>query len=113
MLLLGAILLAVYVLPPPWRVPVIVLAAVIEVAETLFWIWLSRRRRVQMGPETLLGARAQVVTACRPVGQVRVQGELWRARCEGGADRGETVRVRALDELTLVVERDEGSQVGG
>jgi membrane-bound serine protease (ClpP class) len=105
MLLVGAILLAVFVLPDRWAVAVVALAAVIEVAETLFWIWLSRRGKVKMGPETLVGAVAQVVTPCAPLGQVRLQGELWRARCEEGAEPGERVRVRALDGLTLVVER--------
>jgi membrane protein implicated in regulation of membrane protease activity len=104
-LLVGAVLLAVYVLPDAWDAPVIGVAAVIEVAETFFWIWLSRRGRVRMGPETLLGMTAEVVAPCRPTGQVRVQGELWRARCEEGADTGELVLVRALEGLTLVVER--------
>jgi membrane protein implicated in regulation of membrane protease activity len=105
MLFVGAILLAVFVLPDGWTVPVIVAAAVVEVGETLFWLWLSRRGRVKMGPETLVGALASVVTPCTPFGQVRVQGELWRARCDEGADVGERVRVRALEGLTLVVER--------
>jgi membrane-bound serine protease (ClpP class) len=105
MLLVGAILLAVYVLPAPWGVPVIAVAAVVEVAETFFWIWLSRRGRVKMGPETMLGATAEVVAACRPRGQVRLAGELWQARCEEGADVGELVRVRELDGLTLLVDR--------
>lgn len=105
MLLLGAILLAVFVLPAPWGLPVILLAAVVEVAETAFWLWYSRRRRARMGPETLIGATAQVVTPCLPLGQVRVQGELWRARCEAGANVGEEVRILALEGLTLVVER--------
>jgi membrane-bound serine protease (ClpP class) len=105
MLLVGAILLAVFVLPDRWAVAVVALAAVVEVAETLFWIWLSRRGKVKMGPETLVGAVAQVVTPCAPLGQVRLQGELWRARCEEGAEPGERVRVQALDGLTLVVER--------
>lgn len=105
MLLVGAILLAVYVLPAPWGVPVIAVAAVVEVAETFFWIWLSRRARVKMGPETMIGATAEVVAACRPRGQVRLAGELWQARCEEGADVGERVRVQALDGLTLQVER--------
>jgi len=105
MLFLGAILLAVFVLPPRWAVPVVLLAAVIEVAETAFWIRYSRRRRVQMGPETLVGAVGLVVTPCMPEGQVRLQGELWRARCGDGADVGEQVRVLELDGLTLVVER--------
>ena len=107
MLLLGAILLAVFALPEGWGLPVVAVAAVVEVAETFFWIWYSRRRRVQMGPETLIGELAEVVTTCRPLGQVRLQGELWRALCERGADPGEIVRVLALEDLTLVVERAE------
>ncbi|HET9215214.1 MAG TPA: NfeD family protein [Gaiellaceae bacterium] len=105
MLLIGAILLAVFVVPAPWGIAVVAGAAVVEVAETAFWLWLSRRRTVQMGPETLVGATGQVVTACAPLGQVRVGGELWGARCEEGAAAGETVRVVALEGLTLVVER--------
>jgi membrane protein implicated in regulation of membrane protease activity len=105
MLLVGAVLLAVFVLPAPWRIPVVAVAAVIEVAETLFWLWLSRRGKVKMGPETLVGAVAEVVTRCAPLGQVRLEGELWRARCADGAEPGERVRVQALDGLTLVVER--------
>ena len=105
MLLLGAILLAIFVLPDPWDVPVVLLAAVVEVGETLFWLWYSRRPRVQMGPETLVGATGQVVTPCAPLGQVRVQGELWRAHCAEGAAVGEQVRIVALEGLTLLVER--------
>ncbi len=105
MLLLGAILLAIFVLPDEWDAPVVILAAVVEIAETGFWLWYSRRRRVQMGPETLVGATAQVVTPCAPLGQVRVQGELWRAHCAEGAAAGEEVRVVGLDGLTLHVKR--------
>jgi membrane-bound serine protease (ClpP class) len=105
MLLLGAVLLAIFVLPDAWDLPVILLAGVIEIAETGFWLWYSRRRRVQMGPETLVGATGRVVTPCAPFGQVRIQGELWRAHCADGADVGEEVRVLALDGLTLHVER--------
>jgi membrane protein implicated in regulation of membrane protease activity len=105
-ILVGAILLAVFVLSQPWGIVLVSAAAVVEVAETLFWIWLSRRRRVQMGPETIVGSVARVVSACRPVGQVRLGGELWRARCEAGADVGERVRVTSLDGLTLLVERE-------
>lgn len=105
MLLIGAILLAVFVLPDPWGLPVIVVGAVVEVAETLFWMRVSQRGRVKVGPETLIGASAEVVEACRPIGRVRVRSELWRARCEEGADVGERVRVHAREGLTLLVER--------
>jgi membrane protein implicated in regulation of membrane protease activity len=53
-----------------------------------------------------LRCRGVVVVACRPEGQVRVLGELWRARCEEGADPGDEVVVERLEpELLLVVSK--------
>ena len=82
---------------------VVVGALVLEVGEILGWFWYSKRRDVQVGAETLIGRPGVVVTACRPVGQVRVGGEIWAARCEIGVDVGTPVRVEGRDELTLVV----------
>lgn len=104
MALVAAIFLALFVLPSPWGIVAVGAAAVLEVAETAFWIRLSKRRRPQVGAEALIGAAADVVTTCRPLGHVRISGELWRARCEAGADPGDVVRVRALEGLTLLVE---------
>ena len=42
--------------------------------------------------------------ACRPTGQVRMNGELWEATCEAGADVGDETVVRAIDGLTLIVD---------
>jgi membrane protein implicated in regulation of membrane protease activity len=103
-LFVGAILLAIFVIPAPWGLVLVGVAAVLEIGESFLWIRYSQRRRIQAGAETLLGARAQVVTACAPLGQVRVQGELWSARCEAGAEPGSTVRVVGRDGLTLLVE---------
>jgi membrane protein implicated in regulation of membrane protease activity len=103
--LLSAILLAIFVLPPAWRIPVVLAGGAIEVGESIFWIWLSKRRRPSVGVETLVGASATVATPCRPLGQVRVQGELWQARCDKGADPGEEVTVERVEGLTLVVSR--------
>jgi membrane-bound serine protease (ClpP class) len=103
-LVAGAILLALFVLDAPWSIVVIGLAAAVDVAETLFLVWLSKRRRARVGVEALIGARAEVVSACRPEGHVKVVGELWRARCPAGADPGQAVRVLGLDGLTLLVE---------
>jgi len=101
--LAAAILLAIFVLPPAWRFPVVLAGGAIEVGESMFWIWLSKRRRPSVGVEALVGARATVVTQCRPLGQVRVQGELWQARCDEGADPGDEVKVDAVEGLALVV----------
>jgi membrane-bound serine protease (ClpP class) len=103
-ILVGAILLAAFVLPPLWGILAVAGAALVEIAETAFWIHLSRRRRIQVGPEALIGARGEAVTACRPDGQVRLRGELWQARCEDGVEAGEPVRVVGRENLTLVVE---------
>jgi len=58
-----------------------------------------------VGAQTLVGKEAEVLAPCRPIGQVRIGGEIWQARCEAGADTGETVRVVGLNGLTLLVER--------
>lgn len=106
LLLVLALLAAVLWLPTAWGIVVVASAAVVEVAEVGFWFWLSRRRKAQTGAEALPGQRGVVVVACRPEGQVRVLGELWRARCEEGADPGDEVVVERLEpELLLVVSK--------
>ncbi len=110
MLLIAALVAAFLFVPSPWGVVLVIAAALFEVAETAFWIRFSRRRRVQVGAETLLGARGVVTQPCRPVGQVRLAGELWQARCEVGADTGERVRVVGRNELVLDVEPLDGEK---
>ena len=107
MLVVGAILLAVFVLPAPWGWALVGVAVLAEIVETAFWIRVLRRVPVRAGPETLIGRPARVVNACRPIGTVRVHGEVWRAHCRTGADVGETVVVVARDGLTLVVSPSE------
>lgn len=105
MLLLGAILLAVFVLPEPWNYLAVIGAAVVESLEAWLFVWWTRRRRPTVGAEALVGRTAEVVEPLRPAGRVRLDGELWNARCDGGADAGASVRVARVDGLTLVVEQ--------
>lgn len=99
-----AILLALFVLPSPWGLVAVGAAAVLEAVEAWVFIAWSRRRKPAVGAEAILGKRAQAVSDLFPDGQVRVDGELWRARCDAGARMGESVVVRAVEGLTLVVE---------
>lgn len=99
-----AVLLAVFVLDPPWNWVAVGVGATWELAETIVLVRWSKRRRAAVGTETLVGRRAVVVTDCMPFGQVRVAGELWRAHCRGGAGAGDEVVVQAVDGLTLEVE---------
>jgi membrane-bound ClpP family serine protease len=106
MALLGAILLAVLVVPPAWRLPVILVGLVWEVGESIIWIRVSQRRRARVGAETLVGATGKVVSSLAPTGHVQLKGELWRARTTGAeaVKPGRKVSVLALEGLTLVVE---------
>jgi membrane protein implicated in regulation of membrane protease activity len=105
LLIAGFVLL--FLLPTPWNLIAFLAGLLLWLGE-VFVIWrLVRRKQVQAGAETLVGRTATVIVACRPLGQVRLSGEseIWRARCAEGAEQGETVRVVALDQLTLIVER--------
>ncbi|HEY7197831.1 MAG TPA: NfeD family protein [Gaiellaceae bacterium] len=104
MLLIGAVIVAVLFLPSPWGVVLVIVGGLVEIGEATFWYRFSRRHRARVGAETLVGSVATVTEPCHPVGQARLVGELWEARCEAGADRGDKVRVVALDGLALVVE---------
>jgi membrane-bound serine protease (ClpP class) len=102
MALLISIVLAFFV-PYPWNILVVIGGASIEVLEVIWGRRLAKRWRPQTGAEAMIGERAEVVTACRPTGQVRINGELWEATCVAGADAGEETVVQAIEGLTLIV----------
>ena len=104
MVLLVALLLALFVLPSPWGLVAVVAGAVFEIAETGLFLWWSKRRRASVGVETLVGKRGVAVGEVAPEGQVKVDGEIWRARCDAGCDAGSPVVVRSVEGLTLVVD---------
>ena len=65
-------------------------------ATALGGLWWSQRREAKVGMEALMGREVEVRKACRPVGEVRVRGEIWKARCDQGADAGDPVRIVGL-----------------
>jgi membrane protein implicated in regulation of membrane protease activity len=99
-----AIVVALFA-PWPWNLTALLTGVAIEAVELTWGLRLARRWRPKTGAEAMIGQLATVVAPCRPSGQVRVQGELWQARCSAGADVGDTVRIEQLDGLTLVVAR--------
>ena len=106
-LLLAILLVIVASIASPWGLIVILVACVLEVGEIAFlrrWARrLDRRTKATTGEEAMIGAEAEVVEACRPIGTVHINGELWQARCDAGADAGQTVHVQSIDGLMLVV----------
>jgi membrane protein implicated in regulation of membrane protease activity len=103
-LFLIGLLLAVFVLPSPWGLVAVVVGGVLDIAETGLFLWWSRRKRASVGVETLVGKTGVASTELWPEGQVRIAGEIWKARCEGGCDAGTQIVVRSVEGLTLVVD---------
>lgn len=97
--------------PSPWNLRGFVICMLLAVPEFYGWSRTVRHRRVEVGPEAMVGALGVAISGCHPEGQVRVAGTIWRARCEAGADPGDTVRVLGLEELTLTVEPAPGEVV--
>ncbi len=68
MLTIVAIALALTVIPSPWGWVTVIVAGLIDVAETTFFVRWSKRRRATVGAETLVGRTAVVVRALTPRG---------------------------------------------
>jgi membrane protein implicated in regulation of membrane protease activity len=103
-LFLIGLFLAVFVLPSPWGLVAVVVGGVLDIAETGLFLWWSKRRRASVGVESLVGKVGVAASDLWPEGQVRIAGEIWRARCDGGCDTGTRVVVKAIEGLTLVVD---------
>lgn len=67
--------------------------------------WRARQNKVMIGPESMVGAVGLAQEQLAPRGQILVHGELWLAESPGDPIApGETVQVRAVDGLKLLVE---------
>ena len=104
-MLLTAAIVGLFVLPGPWNVIVLCVAAVVEVVEIYLWRLYLNRFRVRGGAEGMIGERAEVMEPCLPTGRVKVHGEIWAATAAQGQAfaAGERVRVRAVNGLNLEV----------
>jgi membrane-bound ClpP family serine protease len=75
--------------------------------------WIASRRRIDCGAEGLVGHVGVVRRSLDPLGQVAVDGELWRARRSWAEaevpppGEGEAVVVDRVEGLTLSVRRAE------
>ena len=76
--------------------------ALIEFAEIAVWLrW--RNVRATTGIETMIGMTGVALTDCIPEGQVKIKGQIWKARCPEGVEAGTNVRVDAIEGLRLDV----------
>jgi membrane-bound ClpP family serine protease len=102
MSLIIALLLAIFVLPSPWGLIVVLGALLLEIVEIRWGLRLARARS-SVGVETLIGKHARAATDLDPVGQVVLEGERWRARSSRAVEIGTTVEVLAVNGLELAV----------
>ena len=70
----------------------------------LGFLMRSRRANVTSGSENLIGLEGDVVSWSGPSGQIRVHGEVWKARSSKQFAPGDAVKVVARQGLTLDVE---------
>ncbi len=97
----------------PWLVGGVTLVMVGLCSVVLGMAWRARRGRVVSGVQTLVGQRGRVLSWQAGHGSLHIAGETWRA--EGPADLapGSAARVRAVDGLTLTVDRDDDREEHG
>lgn len=104
-----------FVLPEPWNWVACLATGVLWGVELFIWNRTVRGRRKAVGSQALIGRIAVVSATCDPEGQVRLEGEIWHARCTGAAGVGQQVRVVGREGLTLLVEpasREADSETG-
>jgi len=66
----------------------------------------SHQGAVVSGREELVGSTGTALESFDDTGQIRVHGEIWRARTSGTVSEGDPVRVTAMHGLTLEIEPD-------
>jgi membrane-bound serine protease (ClpP class) len=99
-------------------VPIVILAGLLLggfLAFALQRALAARREPVRTGWEEMVGVEGEVRLALDPVGQVFVEGALWRARAADDGVKievGDRVRVESVDGLTLLVRPASEQQKG-
>jgi membrane-bound serine protease (ClpP class) len=82
------------------------LAAAALLAAMLSMVLRQRRRPVVSGRERMLGATGEAQADFDAEGWMRIEGELWRVRSARPVRRGQRLRVRAIEGLTLFADPD-------
>lgn len=89
--------------------PVLIIAAVFILGFFSFVVRAAAkamRRPLAVGIESLVGLEGVAISDLEPEGQVRVRGEIWRARAAAEPlHKGEAIQVVESEGLTLVVRR--------
>jgi len=80
------------------------LASGLLLVVVLGYAWRSQTRQVTAGPNPYVGESVTVLEWSNGEGYVRAQGDRWHARGDIDVKPGDTLRIKRIDGLTLVVE---------
>ncbi len=107
-LLMPVIVLPIFwLMPPAYAVPIY--AVIAFLSGLVYWlITRAMRKPVATGAESMIGTRAEVISASNLQGYskylVRAGGEIWTASSVDSLQPGELVTVAAVDGIKLVIE---------
>ena len=98
---------------PEMRIAFRVIATIITLialtmATLLYMVISLHRTKPVTGAQGLLQEIGTAQTDINPEGQIYIHGEIWRAVSPQPISKGEKVRIRSVDGLTLRVEKFSG-----
>ena len=72
------------------------------------FVWRAYDSTALKGPHSMIGRRGVAEERLAPTGYIRVNDELWKGEVIGGRaiEKGETVRIRRIQGLILLVEHE-------
>lgn len=90
-------------------IELIILIVVLSAAFFLFAISFgikAQRKKVSTGLEGLIGETGVVLSNLKPLGEIKVHGEIWNAESvEGDISKGNAVQVIGVDKFKLIVKK--------
>jgi membrane protein implicated in regulation of membrane protease activity len=107
-------LIVFLILPISLALPVYLV--ILLLSGLMYWAIISAmKRRPNSGSESMIGAKARVVSKLRYQDEaqyaVKVRGELWNANSPDDLKPGETAKILSIDGLTLIIKKDTKGQI--
>lgn len=88
-----------------WVIGIIIVALFILIASK-FYIFYPQFRKPRIGREEMIGLSGKVIKQLHPEGQVKIKGEIWKARAiENKINKGEKIEVVTIEGLKLLVRK--------
>ena len=105
---IALILLLHYFMNLGWWVYGIIIMALVAILSFKFYVFYPQFRKPKTGKEGMIGLSGRVVDPLNPEGQVKIGGEIWKAKSiESRIDEGEEVEIMDMEGSELSVRKVE------